>query len=38
MQDEIGVLRVLRHILLHRRANNVDLKIVLSGPLESSLC
>jgi hypothetical protein len=38
MQDKIRVLRVLRYVLLHRRTNNVDLEVVFSGPVESSLC
>ena len=38
MQYKIGVLRVLRYILLYRGANNIDLEVVLSGPMKGSLC
>ncbi len=37
MQDEIGVLRVLRYILLYRGTNDVDLEVVVPGPTKSSL-
>jgi NAD(P)-dependent dehydrogenase (short-subunit alcohol dehydrogenase family) len=38
MQYKIGVLRVLRYILLHRRANNIDFEVVLSGPMKRRRC
>ena len=38
MQYKIGVLWVFRYILLHRGANNIDLEVVLSGPMKGSLC
>ena len=30
--DKIRVLRMLRHVLLYRRTDNVDLQTVLPGP------
>ena len=38
MQYKVGVLRVLPYVLLHRGANNIDLEVVLSGPMKGSLC
>jgi hypothetical protein len=38
MQDKIGVLRVLGDVLLNCGANDVDLEVAVSGPMESGLC
>ena len=37
MLNKLRVLRMLRHILLHCRTNDVDLEIVLARPIEGRL-
>ena len=38
MHLKVRILRVLLYVLPNRRTDNVDLKVVLSCPLESILC
>ena len=38
MHNKVRVPLVVRYKILYRRTNDVDFKVVLSGPAESSLC